>query len=90
VTVEPDLRIKVGIKNGILKVVAGALEYTSPAVSYGGDLQGVEEWYKQRIGDTNSPGHDRDPRATSEALVQGASLSRRSKRRRPCSSLRWF
>lgn len=55
-TVEPDLRIKVGIKNGILKVVAGAFEYTSPAVSYGGDLQGVEEWYKQRIGDTNSPG----------------------------------
>lgn len=53
-----ELKIRVGIKNGILKVVAGAFQYTSPSVSYDVDLAGVQAWYGEKIGDTNSPGMD--------------------------------
>ena len=53
-----ELRISVGVKNGILKVVAGTFQYTSPSVSYEADLAGVQAWYREKIGDTSSPGMD--------------------------------
>jgi hypothetical protein len=53
-----QLRVKVDVKNGVLKVVAGPFQYTSPSVSYETDLAGVLGWYEEKIGDTNSPGMD--------------------------------
>jgi hypothetical protein len=54
--VSTELKVKVGVRNGILKVIAGTFQYTSPSVSFDADLAGVLAWYREKIGDPNSPG----------------------------------